>query len=95
MGAAWGPFEGLPGCRGWKLREGSWRAPGDPRELSEGSREGSGGVLGAQGAAEKMADHEDPCGIWVCSSAPTAIRVGGRTNREIGIEQFFEPESVE
>ena len=79
----------------WKLREGSWRAPGDPRELSEGSREGGGGVLGAQGAAEKLADPEDTSGIWVCSCAPTAEGVGGLTNWEIGIEQLFEPESAE
>ena len=59
LGRFGGPLGDLlraPGVS-WKLREGSWRAPGDPRELSEGSREGGGGVLGAQEAAEKMADH--------------------------------------
>ena len=55
LGGRLGTFKGNLGVS-WKLREGSWRAPWDPRELSEGSREGRRGVLGAQGAAEKMAD---------------------------------------
>ena len=59
LGRFWGPFGDL-------LREsqgvveaftGLLEGSLGPRELSKGSREGHGAGLGAQGAAEKMADH--------------------------------------